>query len=147
MLHRGNLPREKKQSFSINENSTNMDGASVSDMSGSGASAPSSVSANNNNYISSLLATGKCLAQPACTKWNTLSGSQRTMAAIIGVPLLLLPLIWLLIISPWIIVGGLALYALLFGPRTMVAHLEGALREQLHVPNQVRTLTNCISIT
>lgn len=125
-----------------------MSGVSASDMPAfeSGSSASSAVSANNNNYISSILASGKRLAQPACTKWNALSSSHRTMATIIGVPLLLLPLIWTLIISPWIIVGGLALYAIMFGPRTMVSHLEAALREQLHVPDQVQTLTKHISI-
>lgn len=108
-----------------------------SNLSGSGAPAPSPAPAGGNNYISSLLASSKRLAQPACAKWNSLSSGRRTTAAIIGVPLLLLPVVWLLIVSPWIILGGLALYALFFGPRTMVAHLEAALREHLHVPDQV----------
>ena len=92
------------------------------------------------NYISCFIGTAKGAGQPAVDWFNRLSSTPRTLLTAVMIPLMLIPLFWMVLLVPPVVFLVTIVYSTLFGFRTFVNHLEAALREHFSVSDSVSSI-------
>jgi len=98
---------------------------------------PPAINNTTPNYISKFIGITKSIYDWGREKYFLLSGNQQLVVGVALVMLMFLPLVWLLIVSPLLIITVTVVYSLMFGFSTFIAHIEATLHETFGVSSQV----------
>ena len=105
---------------------------------GAVAASPPTMDINTTpNYLSKFAGGIKSIYDGGRNRFSLLSGNQQLAVGVALVMLTFLPLIWLLIVSPLLVIAVTIVYSLLFGFNTFIAHIEATLHQTFGVSNQV----------